>query len=188
MTSLTTASRLRAPDRPALLAHFVALSPEDRRLRFGAAIREEGLEAYVERIDFARDGVFAVQDDELRIVAAVHIAVGDGGPAELGLSVAEGWRGKGLGDALLRRAVVWLRNRGVHGVYVHCLSENGAMMHLARKNGMRIVYSGGESDARLELPAATPGSMLSEWVEDRSASVVRAVRAQARLTQALFGA
>ena len=187
MTSRTTTSRLKAADRPALLAHFVALSPEDRRLRFGAATRDEGLRAYVERIDFARDGVFAVHDDDLRIVAAVHIALADG-PAELGLSVADGWRGRGLGDVLLRRAVVWLRNRGVHGVYVHCLAENGAMMHLARRNGMRIVYSGGESDARLELPAATPESLLSEWVEDRSASVLRAVRAQARLTQAFLGA
>ena len=187
MTKRATTSRLRPTDRAALLDHFIALSPEDRRLRFGAPIRDESLGDYVQRIDFARDGVFAVHDDQLRVVAAVHIALSQG-PAELGLSVADGWRGKGVGDALLRRAVVWLRNRGVLGVYVHCLAENGAMMHLARKNGMRIVYSGSENDGRLELAAATAESLISEWVDDRSASLVRAVRSQARLTQALFGA
>ena len=171
--------RLRPADRSALLAHFVALSKEDRRLRFGAAIHDDGLRDYVGRIDFGRDGVFAAHDDGLNVVAAIHIAMGDG-PAELGLSVLPGWRGRGLGDALLKRAVTWLRNRGVLAVYVHCLSENAAMMHLARKNGMRIVYSGAESDGRLQLAQATPQSIFSEQLEDWCATLVRVTRPVAR--------
>jgi ribosomal protein S18 acetylase RimI-like enzyme len=85
----------------------------------------------------------------------------------MGLSVLPGCRGKGYGDALLRRAVTYLRNRGVREVFVHCLTENSAMMHLARKNGMRIIYSGGESDARLELDAATADSFVAEWLDDQ---------------------
>lgn len=186
VTSRATAARLGPADRAALLAHFVALSGADRRLRFGAAAPDAALQAYVERIDFRRDCVFAVHDDALRILAAVHVALG-GGTAELGLSVLPGWRGKGHGDALLKRAVTWLRNRGVLTVYVHCLTENAAMMHLARRNGMRIVYSGNESDGHLALEAPTPQSLLSEFVEDHCAAFVRHARRQARLVQALVG-
>jgi GNAT superfamily N-acetyltransferase len=178
--------RLRGFHRPALLTHFLALSPEDRRLRFGAAIGDEGLRNYVERIDFARDCLFAVQDDALAIIAAVHVATLEGS-AELGLSVLEGRRGQGLGAMLMERAVVWLRNRGTRSVYVHCLTENAAMMHIARKNGMRIAYAGSETDARLELEAATAQSFVFEWLEEQRGIAQQAARQNLRLVQALLG-
>jgi RimJ/RimL family protein N-acetyltransferase len=177
--------RLRELDRPFLEKHFVSLEGEDRRLRFGSSIANEGLRAYVARLDFERDGLFAVQDEELNIVAVVHVAT-TGMSAELGLSVLPGWRDKGLGNALFKRAVTFLRNRGTLEVFVHCLSENGAMMHLARKNGMRIVYSGGESDARLQLDPPTANSFIDEWLGDQEARAVQAVRRHARISQLLF--
>jgi RimJ/RimL family protein N-acetyltransferase len=139
----------------------------------------------VAAIDFARDCVFAVHDAELRPVAVVHVALA-GATAELGLSVLPGWRGNGNGDALLKRAVVWLRNRGILSVYVHCIAENAAMMRLARRNGMRIVYSGAETDGRLELDAPTPGSYLAEWLEDGRGQAMQALRHNARFMQVLF--
>ena len=162
----TPTSHLREADRPALLAHFLALGPEDRRLRFGSSASEALLREYVKRIDFERDCVFAAHDDELRPVAVVHVATREGS-AELGLSVLSGWRGRGLGNSLLQRAVTWLRNRGILAAQVHCLAENGAMMHLARKNGMRIVYDGAETDASLVLEEPTEQSFVSEWLEDQ---------------------
>jgi GNAT superfamily N-acetyltransferase len=186
-TMIPAAFRLREGGKAALARHFLALDAHDRRLRFGAAASDAAVEAYVERIDFAADCVFAVSDDALRIVAAVHVAL-SGATAELGLSVLPGFRGKGLGDALLKRAVVWLRNRGVLSVFVHCIAENAGMMHLARKNGMRIVYSGGESDGRLELEGPTPQSFASEWMEDQRALATQALRHQVRWVQSLLGA
>ncbi|HET7730707.1 MAG TPA: GNAT family N-acetyltransferase [Usitatibacter sp.] len=178
--------RLHALDRGALLHHFLSLDREDRRLRFGNPIADEGIEAYVKRIDFERDGLFAVHDDNLEMVAMVHVAIA-GKSAELGLSVLPGWRDKGYGNVLLRRAVVFLRNRAVDEVFVHCLSENGAMMHLARKNGMRIAYSGGESDARLVLDPATADSFIAEWLDDQRGLTLRNLRQGARNARALFG-
>ena len=104
----------------------------------------------------------------MRLLAVVHVAFYPA-KAELGLSVLRGARGLGLGNALFSRAVMHLTNRGVREVFVHCLSENGAMMHLARKNGMRVVHDGSETDAYLALPRATPGSVLAEWVWDDNA-------------------
>jgi GNAT superfamily N-acetyltransferase len=146
---------------------------------------DEGIVQYVERIDFGRDCVFAVHDDRMRWVAVVHVAL-TGATAELGLSALPGFRGQGNGDALLRRAVIWLRNRGSLSVYVHCLAENAAMKHLARKNGMRIVYAGSESDGRLELAAPTAATYFDEWVENQRGVTMMALRHNLRWMQAAF--
>jgi RimJ/RimL family protein N-acetyltransferase len=186
MTAIASTVRLREMDRAALASHFLRLGPEDRRLRFGSGIGDAGIRAYVARIDFHSDCLFAMQDDDLRVVAVVHVAM-TGDAAELGLSVLPRWRGRGHGHALLRRAITWLRNRGIHEVFVHCLAENAAITHLAQKSGMRVVYSGGEREARLELAPATPQSLFAEWNEEGLGQAVQLIRRNGRLVQAFFG-
>jgi GNAT superfamily N-acetyltransferase len=179
-------ARLSDSERASLIAHFASLDSEDRRLRFGTSIGDEALRAYAERIDFEGDGVFAVHDDNLRLIAVVHVAVAGAG-AELGLSVLPGFRGEGLGSALFARAVMHLRNRGVREVFVHCIAENAAMMHLARKHGMRVVPAGAEADAYLEIAPATPHSILAEWVHDQQAQAIQALRRNQLFGRALLG-
>ena len=60
--------RLNEGARAALLAHFLALPTEDRRLRFGSSLSPEGITAYVDEINFDRDAVFGVHDDRLALV------------------------------------------------------------------------------------------------------------------------
>ena len=179
--------RLRESDRASLASHFIQLDAEDRRLRFGSNIGDESLHDYVNRIDFERDGVFAVHDDEgARLLAVIHVAL-SAKSAELGLSVATEMRGQGLGSALFLRAVTFLRNRATPEVFVHCLTENGAMMHLARKYRMRIIPAGGETDARLALDPPTAHTVFAEWFHEYNAATVTAVRDQARFARTLLG-
>jgi hypothetical protein len=63
---------------------------------------------------------------------------------------------------MFRRATLHARNRGFGELYMHCLSENATMMHIARKAGMRIVIDGADRDATLALPPATPLSVGEE--------------------------
>ena len=155
-------------ERPALEPHFLALGHEDRRLRFGTAFNDAAVRAYVGRIDFERDALFAVFDDSLHIIGAAHVARGDG-HAELGVSVLEGHRGRGLGGALLARAHLRARNWGVHALFMHCLTENAAMMHLARRQEMEIVAQSGEADAWLRLSPADASSHFGEVFAQRVA-------------------
>jgi RimJ/RimL family protein N-acetyltransferase len=178
------ATRLREAHREQLASHFLRLDAEDRRLRFGAPLGDDALRAYVARIDFVHDGAFAVQDEALEIVAAVHVA-GYHDCAELGLSVLGPARGKGLGGALFRRAVTYLRNRGVREVFVHCLSENAAMMHLARANAMRLVADGSESDARLALAPPDAATYLAEWTEEQQSQALQSFRRGAMVARTL---
>jgi GNAT superfamily N-acetyltransferase len=159
---------LSRAERPALEPHFLALGGEDRRLRFGSVFNDAALRAYVARIDFERDAVFGVFDDALQLVGAAHVARGDG-HAELGVSVLGGYRGRGIGGALLARAHLRARNWGVRFLFMHCLAENGAMMHLARKQEMLIMAESGEADAWLKLLPADASSHFGEVFAQRVA-------------------
>ncbi len=171
-----SAQRLNDNARAALLTHFLALSGEDRRLRFGTPLAPESIAAYVARIDFDRDAVFGIHDDALMLIGAAHVAFGDGA-AELGVSVLPGHRDRGVGSALFERAAEHARNRFVATLFMHCLAENAAMMHIARRAGMDVVVAMGEVDAHLELPPASPASIAGEFVTDRLALYDYALKA-----------
>ena len=177
--------RLNSEDRPALLAHFLSLDAEDRRLRFGASIADIVVREYVARLQFGRDGLFAVRDVHGRVIAAVHVAITEGS-AELGLSVDPKHRSRGNGGALFGRAVDFLRNRGIREVFVHCLAENAAMRHLAVRHGMRLSSQGSESEGRMTLLPATPESHFREWLHDQQAAALTILRRNGQLARVLW--
>jgi GNAT superfamily N-acetyltransferase len=164
----TEVHRISDGARSALRTHFLALPPGDRRLRFGASLSDAAVASYVDGIDFGRDAVFGIHDDALATVGLAHLAFGDG-IAELGISVLPKLRGLGAGAALFARAASHARNRFVPTVFMHCLTENAAMMHIARKAGMQIVCESGDADAHLALSPASPASITGEYLTDQLA-------------------
>ncbi|MGH8752250.1 MAG: GNAT family N-acetyltransferase [Burkholderiales bacterium] len=166
--------------RTALLEHFLALAPDDIHLRFGSSLSAEGIRAYVDRIDFNHDAVFGVFDDELRLVGVAHLALDpEHDAAELGLSVLPGHRGRSVGSTLLQRAETHARNYYIKTLFMHCLAENQAMMHIAQKTGMRvIVEGGGEADAHLELAPPDAANVSQELMQERAALWDVALKAQ----------
>ncbi len=170
--------QLSSVDRPLLEGHFLALGPEDRRLRFGVPLGDEGVQAYVERINFGRDAVFGIIGDDMQLLGAAHLARGEGF-AELGVSVLPAQRGSGIGGALLARAHTHTRNWGIRALFMHCLSENGAMMHLARMQKMEIVAESGEADAWLKLAPADAASRSGEASAQRVALLDHALKSRA---------
>jgi RimJ/RimL family protein N-acetyltransferase len=182
--------KLLPSNRDALQRHFHALEADDRRLRFGSMISDAGIDQYVAQIDFDRDAVFGVFDDELNLTGAAHVAV-TGGVAELGVSVLPEIRGRGVGSALFDRAATFARNHLVRILFMHCLSENQAMMHIAKKSGMRIVADRGEVDAHLELPPSDPASITREMMQEQVAlfdyNLRSRVLSQRRILDAVLG-
>ena len=180
---------LSAADRGALAAHLLALSSEDRRLRFGIMTSDATLRDYVARIDFDREAVFGFFADDLSLGGAAHVAIADG-VAELGVSVLAAYRRRGVGSALFQRASDFARNHFIRTLFVHCLTENAAMMHIARKSEMKIVTGGGEVDAHLQLPPLDVGTVATEFFQERlalfdynlKAHVLASLRLQAAFT------
>ncbi|MEI7446342.1 MAG: GNAT family N-acetyltransferase [Burkholderiales bacterium] len=164
---------LGVADRDALHQHFAALEPGDLRMRFGRQPDAGWLRLYVEGIDFARDAVLGVRDGA-RLAGVAHVALFDGA-AELGLSVLPSHRRRGIASALFDRGVLHARNRGIVELFIHCLSENQAMRHIARNAGMRILVEGVDADAWIELPPATPFTLGQELVARQLTRVDRAL-------------
>ena len=169
--------RLGDRARAGYAAHLRALPREDIRLRFGAPLPAEAIDAYVARIDFDADALFAIHDEHLEPTGVAHVGIVDD-TAELGISVLPGHRGRGLGGALVARALDCARNRRIGRLWMHCLSENATMMRIAKRAGMAIVVDAGEADAWLALPAPDPASVASEFVADQVALFDYALKAQ----------
>lgn len=162
--------------------HLLALSPNDRYLRFGYGARDEQINQYVDRLDFDRDEIYGIYNRHLALVAVAHLAYSVDAElqscAEFGVSVLPHVRGRGLGARLFDRAMIHARNEGVRLFFIHALSENVAMLRIARKSGAVVERDGSESEAWLELQAASLDSRLDEFLDDRIAAVDYRLKAQ----------
>ena len=164
--------KLTGAHREQVARHLLRLPPNDRRLRFGAPMRDDSIAAYVARIDFARDQVFGILGSDLELWGLAHLALApDGETAELGLSVDWSVRERGYGNALLQRAVLHATNRGYRALFMHCLAENKTMMNLARRAGLSLVITQGEADGRLALGEPTQAGALREAMQDQFALI-----------------
>lgn len=142
--------------RERILKHLLSLSAADRYLRFGYSASDEQVKRYVERLDFERDEIYGIFNRRLQLIAMAHLAyaaqTGHERCAEFGVSVLEKVRGRGFGGRLFDRAVMAARTREVNLMFIHALSENTAMLKIARKAGATVERDGSESEAYLKLP------------------------------------
>ncbi len=179
-------------DRPHILRHLLDLGNSDRYLRFGHAATDEHIAAYVDGLDFDRDEIFGIFSRKLRLLALAHLAYPATGTAvnaaEFGVSVATHARGRGYGTRLFERAAMHARNDGVAQMYIHALSENAAMLAIARKAGAVAHRDGSETDAFLRLPPANLDSQVSEIVQEQLAQADYRMKRQARQFSRMLGA
>jgi GNAT superfamily N-acetyltransferase len=170
--------------RPQIIQHLLALDQRDRYLRFGYAANDRQIRQYVEKLDFERDQVFGIFNRHLDLIAMAHLAyptdLSSAGYAEFGVSVAPHARGRGYGARLFERAAMHAVNEGVKTLYIHALSENTAMLTIARHAGAVVVRSGSESEAHLKLPEATFATRVSELFADQVAQVDYWLKAEGR--------
>ena len=69
------------------------------------------------------------------VVGELHIELTAFGFGELGMMVAAGWRGRGVGTALLVAAIAWARRHGLHKLSLGVFPSNEAALALYRKFG-----------------------------------------------------
>jgi RimJ/RimL family protein N-acetyltransferase len=178
--------------RPRILDHLLALSEQDRYLRFGFAAGDTQIERYVQSLDFERDEVFGVFNRRLHLVALAHLAYPPEGAqpqaAEFGGSVAAHLRGRGYGARLFEHAMLHARNRGIDTLFIHALSENTAMLRIVRRAGAKVERAGSESDAYLKLPPETLASQMEQIVGEGAAALDYQFKQQARMVDAFMDA
>ena len=159
--------------RDRIAAHLLALSADDRYLRFGYTATDEQIQRYVEALDFDRDDIFGIYNRKLELIAVAHLAFSRDPEAsqcaEFGVSVLQKARGRGYGARLFERAAIHARNDGVELLFIHALSENTAMLKIVRKAGAKLERFGSETEAHLRLPPATLDTRMSELVVEHFA-------------------
>ena len=178
--------------RERIAAHLLSLPEQDRYLRFGYAAGDAQIQRYVDGLDFDLDEVFGVFNRRLVLIALAHLAYPrpgqTAGPkaAEFGGSVLPTVRGRGYGARLFEHAVLHTRNRGLDTMFIHALSENTKMLHIARRAGAVVQRDGSETEAFLKLPHDTRASRMEQWVGEGAAALDYQFKQQGRLVDGLI--
>lgn len=169
---------------PRIATHLLALAPQDRYLRFGYAASDAQIQRYVDGLNFERDDIFGIFNRRLQLIALAHLAFSTDPElkscAEFGVSVLAHARGRGYGARLFERAMIHARNEGVEVMFIHALSENTAMLNIARKAGALIERDGSESEAYLTLAPASLDSHMTEMFQEHMAQTDYRLKFQAR--------
>ena len=109
--------RLAARDRAAILAHLLALNPDDRYGRFASALSDQAIASYVVRIALDRDLAFGIGENSGRLSAFIHLAVHDE-IGELGASVLPECRRQGQARRLFAIALAQASHLGIARVHL----------------------------------------------------------------------
>jgi RimJ/RimL family protein N-acetyltransferase len=170
--------------RGRIAQHLFELEPQDRYLRFGHWTNDDQIQRYVDSLNFDRDEIFGIYNRRLELIAVAHLAYGrdtrHDSCAEFGVSVLPSARGRGFGARLFDRAAMHASNDGVSLMFIHALSENAAMLKIARNAGARVERDGTESEAYLRLPPATLDSRVTEMIEEQIAQTDYRLKSQAK--------
>ena len=179
--------------RDRIAEHLLSLPAHDLYLRFGYIANPAQVRKYVDMLDFERDEVFGIFNRHLALIAMAHLAYPpssaaqtNGRMAEFGVSVLPSRRGRGYGSQLFEHAVLHARNRNVDALFIHALSENDAMLKIARRAGAVVKRQAQESEAWLALPDDNLTSHLEEALVDQAAELNYQVKAQAKGLQDLL--
>lgn len=175
---------LGANHRDRIARHLMALEPQDRYLRFGFAANDAQIQRYADGLNFERDEIFGIYNRRLELIAMAHLAFSADSSlaacAEFGVSVFKSARGRGYGARLFDRAAMHARNEGVSRMFIHALSENTAMLKIARNAGAKVERDGSDSEAHLLLLPATLDTRLTELVVEQIAQADYRIKVQVK--------
>ena len=170
--------------RDRIAVHLLALSDEDRYLRFGFAANDEQIKRYAAQLNFERDDIFGIYNRRLELIAMAHLAFSMDSKlsacAEFGVSVSSHVRGRGYGARLFDRAAMHACNEGISRMFIHALSENRAMLRIARQAGAKVERFGSESEAHLLLPPASLDTRLTELMDEQLAQTNYQIKVQVK--------
>lgn len=131
--------RLQPTELPAVAAHLLSLGPADRHARFHAFVDDAVIRAYVRRLDFARMILVGAIDPRTGTVVGLAEAHLDDGSAparaELAVTVAAPWRGRGLGLRLAATSAAQAFARGAACVEFHFAADNRPLARLVAALG-----------------------------------------------------
>jgi len=149
-------------DEAEILQAFERLSDEARYMRFMRIVNapdRDRLRAVLASFPEAGIGLVATvpADDGLDIVgSAIAVYSADRTSCEFAITVASGFGGVGLAKALMIELIDEARRRGLAAMEGFVLSQNRAMLGLAKRLGFSIAYEPDDASVRICRLALNP--------------------------------
>ena len=105
--------------------------------------------------------------------------------AEVAVTVADAWQGRGLGTVLLDRLVERARAAGVEHICAYMLASNRDMLALMKGSGPleEVEREGTTLEVRLPIRGEVPRERLTRWLKEASQGVLESTLAAERLTR-----
>lgn len=159
--------------------HLKSLGDEDRYTRFGFAANSASIDQLILDILYRPNDhhIFTYFTDD-HIVGFGHLAR-EGTDWELAVSVEKKYQGRGIGDMLMSHMIDWGKTHGVHVVFMHCITDNQKIQHLAKKHGLKTIdRSGPEITAQVKLPEPTILDYTNNFVREQTELATDIVKLQ----------
>jgi RimJ/RimL family protein N-acetyltransferase len=171
-------------DKQKLIDHFMNdIVDNDRRLRFGFEAPDTSVKEYIDKsikYDYGYTSMWFVVDEGDRIVATCHVSLNrETNTAEMGCTVSPDYRNQKIGQELFNRGITWARMAGAEHVFMHCLSENKVIQHIAKKGGMTVVtLDPSEKESTIQVKQNRFEAGFKDYVMDTIAVYDMAIRQQ----------
>ena len=162
--------------------HLKNLSETDRYTRFCYNIKNENIDSFILSMlyNFDDHHLFTATRDN-KIMGFGHLAR-EGDDWELAVSVDGDCQGQGVADRLIDFMIDWGKTRGVHSVFMHCITQNAKIQHLARKHGLRMVERDGSAvTSKVDLPPPTTMDYTAAFLREQRELLEQMTEIQRRL-------
>jgi RimJ/RimL family protein N-acetyltransferase len=126
-------------DLDELVAHTWAVAAEGRWTGVEVPFDRDARRARLESICSRESSTVLVADTSASggpgIVGHISVEIASYGVADIGMLIIDGWRGVGLGTALLDAGMEWASRAGAHKMALEVWPHNFAALELYRRSG-----------------------------------------------------
>lgn len=163
-----------ADDKDLLARSFERLSAESRYRRFLAPLHHltPAQLRYLTEVDHHEHAalVALAPDGELAAVARYVRSRAEPDAAEVAVTVADDWQGRGLGSALLETLAERARQAGVRTITALVQRDNVGSLRMLERLGTPVASKGGSSaELRIALPERGTGTDLRDLLRAAAA-------------------
>lgn len=159
------AYRTLSPGDPQISAHFLALSPSDRRCRFHGPTSDQRIAQYCAEMTRREAHLVGCLEGErlIGLIEIVFCGEGEKRFGEVGMSVAADARGQGIGSRLVEHALEIAANRRIPLVFGY-LPDNACVPRIICTMGGSVDPIAAEG--QIEPPRKTPFTLCLEAMDD----------------------
>jgi RimJ/RimL family protein N-acetyltransferase len=156
--------KLLPPELGRFRDHLLRLTPEDRQSRFSGSVGNAFIEDHCRRFDWLSGAILGAFDNgELTGAAELRwLKPGLDWRAEVAITVDKNHQEQGIGTELLRRVVIYARNRSLKALYMVCMTDNRRMQAIARKLEGQLVFEASQVEADIVMPFPTQFTLFDE--------------------------